>query len=58
MIGDAEAALALDLRLREAGVLARAIRPPTVPAGTSRIRFNVMATHGEEDISHVLGLLS
>ena len=58
MIGDAEAALALDLRLREAGVLARSIRPPTVPEGTSRIRFNVMATHEEEDISHVLGLLS
>ena len=58
MIGDAEAALALDLRLREAGVLARAIRPPTVPEGTSRIRFNVMATHEDDDISHVLGLLS
>jgi 8-amino-7-oxononanoate synthase len=58
MIGDAEAALSLDSRFREAGVLARAIRPPTVPEGTSRIRFNVMATHEEEDISHVLGLLS
>ncbi len=58
MIGNAEAALALDSRFREAGVLARAIRPPTVPEGTSRIRFNVMATHEEEDINHVLGLLS
>ena len=57
MIGDAKAALALDSRLREAGVLARAIRPPTVPEGTSRIRFNVMATHSEEDIDHVLHLL-
>lgn len=57
MIGDAEAALALDSRFREAGVLARAIRPPTVPEGTSRIRFNVMATHDEEDINHVLRLL-
>jgi len=38
-------------------VLARAIRPPTVPEGTSRIRFNVMATHAEEDINQVLGLL-
>ena len=57
MIGDAEEALALDSRFREAGVLARAIRPPTVPEGTSRIRFNVMATHDEEDINHVLGLL-
>ena len=58
MIGDAEAALALDSRFREAGVLARAIRPPTVPEGTSRIRFCVMATHEEEDINHVLGLLA
>jgi len=57
MIGNAEAALALDSRFREAGVLARAIRPPTVPEGTSRIRFNVMATHDEEDINHVLGIL-
>ena len=57
MMGDAKAALALDSRFREAGVLARAIRPPTVPEGTSRIRFNVMATHDEEDINHVLGLL-
>ena len=58
MIGNAEAALALDSRFREAGVLARAIRPPTVPEGTSRIRFSVMATHEEEDINHVLGLLA
>ena len=57
MVGNAEAALALDSRFREAGVLARAIRPPTVPEGTSRIRFNVMATHAEEDINHVLDLL-
>jgi 8-amino-7-oxononanoate synthase len=57
MIGDAEAALSLDSRFREAGVLARAIRPPTVPEGTSRIRFNVMETHSEEDIDHVLDLL-
>jgi 8-amino-7-oxononanoate synthase len=56
MIGDAEAALSLDSRFREAGVLARAIRPPTVPEGTSRIRFNVMETHSEEDIDHVLDL--
>ncbi len=57
MIGNVEAALALESRFREAGVLARAIRPPTVPEGTSRIRFNVMATHTQEDINHVLGLL-
>ena len=58
IIGNVEAALALDSRFREAGVLARAIRPPTVPEGTTRIRFCVMATHDEEDINHVLSLLS
>ena len=41
-------------RLREAGVLARAIRPPTVPEGTARIRFNLIATHTEGDVDRVL----
>ncbi len=50
MIGEARTALEVEARLREAGILARAIRPPTVPEGTCRIRFNVMATHEEDDI--------
>ena len=54
ILGQAEAALAMEQRLRDAGVLAKAVRPPTVPEGTSRIRFNVMATHEDADIRRVL----
>ena len=54
ILGQAEAALAMERRLRDAGVLAKAVRPPTVPEGTSRIRFNVMATHEDADIRRVL----
>lgn len=54
IVGDADDALAMERRLRDAGVLAKAVRPPTVPAGSSRIRFNVMATHEPADIDVVL----
>jgi 7-keto-8-aminopelargonate synthetase-like enzyme len=37
-------------RLLERGVFAQGIRPPTVPEGTSRLRFSVMATHEEADL--------
>lgn len=57
LLGDAETALAAERRLREAGVLARAIRPPTVPEGTARIRFNLMATHDEAAIDRALAAL-
>jgi glycine C-acetyltransferase/8-amino-7-oxononanoate synthase len=45
MVGEAETAMALCERLLEGGVFAQGIRPPTVPAGSSRLRFTVMATH-------------
>lgn len=54
LLGDAETALAAERRLREAGALARAIRPPTVPEGTARIRFNLMAIHDEADVDRAL----
>ena len=41
--GDPSTALAASEALRERGVLVKAIRPPTVPAGTSRLRFSVSA---------------
>jgi 8-amino-7-oxononanoate synthase len=48
--GSAEAALALAERLRAAGFWATAIRPPTVPAGTARVRLAFTAAHTDADI--------
>ncbi len=45
VVGDAELAMQVCEQAIEAGVFAQAIRPPTVPAGTSRLRLAVMATH-------------
>jgi len=41
LIGDEGAAMGLSAFLRERGIIAPAIRPPTVPKGSSRIRFSV-----------------
>ena len=58
MVGDARDALALAAALRARGVLAVAIRPPTVPAGTSRIRFALSAAHTEADIDALAEAMS
>jgi glycine C-acetyltransferase/8-amino-7-oxononanoate synthase len=49
-IGEAGPAMALSERILEGGVFAQGIRPPTVPEGSSRLRFTVMATHQEADL--------
>ncbi|WP_128477538.1 aminotransferase class I/II-fold pyridoxal phosphate-dependent enzyme [Halorussus pelagicus] len=54
LVGDRSDALALADRLRDSDVVAPAIRPPTVPDGTSRIRVAPMATHTEADIDACL----
>jgi len=58
IVGDARATLDLSRRLREAGVNAPAIRPPTVPNGTSRIRITLRATHSEPDVDRLVAALS
>ncbi|MFW6157767.1 MAG: 8-amino-7-oxononanoate synthase [Planctomycetota bacterium] len=58
IVGDADAAVALSEKLLEAGVLAPAIRPPTVPDGTARIRLAPMATHTAEDVQTVLDAIA
>ncbi|HEY0270660.1 MAG TPA: 8-amino-7-oxononanoate synthase [Sphingomonas sp.] len=50
IVGAAEDALALAEALQADGLLAAAIRPPTVPPGTSRLRLALRATHSEDDI--------
>ena len=50
VVGAPDAALALSAHLLDAGVLVTAIRPPSVPEGTSRLRATVMATHTDVEI--------
>jgi len=56
-IGEEARSLDVSRRLLEAGIHAQAIRPPTVPRGTSRLRFALMATHELDQIDHVLAEL-
>jgi 8-amino-7-oxononanoate synthase len=49
-VGDAAPAMALCERVLERGVFAQGIRPPTVPEGSSRLRFTVMSTHRREEL--------
>lgn len=50
MVGDARRAVALCERVLDGGVFAQAIRPPTVPDGTSRLRLTVMANHRADEL--------
>jgi glycine C-acetyltransferase/8-amino-7-oxononanoate synthase len=50
MVGDARRAMALCERALEGGVFAQAIRPPTVPEGSSRLRLTVMANHSAGEL--------
>lgn len=53
LVGDADAAVRLADALLDRGVLVPAIRPPTVPEGTARLRVTPMATHTDEDLATV-----
>ncbi|EGH42129.1 MULTISPECIES: 8-amino-7-oxononanoate synthase [Pseudomonas syringae group] len=57
MIGDASRALRLSQLLRERGLLVTAIRPPTVPAGSARLRVTLSVAHSEADVQLLLNTL-
>lgn len=56
-LDDENAALALAGALRTAGIYAAAVRPPTVPAGTSRLRFSLKRTFGRAEGERVLAAM-
>ena len=58
IIGDNQKTLALSRRLRSHGILAAAIRPPTVPAGTARLRLSVTLEHTQEDLDRAVDILA
>ena len=54
ILGSPESALQASLDLQQEGFLVTAIRPPTVPKGTARLRFTFCANHFEEDVSRLI----
>jgi 8-amino-7-oxononanoate synthase len=56
-VGEASAAMDLCERILEGGVFAQGIRPPTVPEGSSRLRFTVMSTHRREELERAAKLV-
>ncbi|ODA68941.1 8-amino-7-oxononanoate synthase 2 [Methyloligella halotolerans] len=57
IVGSAQAAQGLSRKLRAAGHWATAIRPPTVPKGTARLRFAFTAAHTDADVDDLLNVL-
>lgn len=58
LVGPPERALALSETLRDAGFLVSAIRPPTVPENTSRLRITLSAGHSSEQVERLLEALA
>lgn len=57
VLGDEAQALTAQQALAEEGFLVQAIRPPTVPKGSARLRITVRAPHTEPDIDHLADTL-
>ncbi|MFZ2161695.1 MAG: 8-amino-7-oxononanoate synthase [Sideroxyarcus sp.] len=57
LIGDNQQSLKLSEGLRERGIWVAAIRPPTVPQGTARLRITLSAAHTETDVDQLIGAL-
>lgn len=58
IIGDNDMALRFSRALEDEGIAAVAIRPPTVPDGTARIRFSLSAAHTEEELREAAAQIS
>ncbi|TFF42386.1 8-amino-7-oxononanoate synthase [Pseudomonas sp. RIT623] len=58
LIGDAGRAMALSRMLRERGLLVTAIRPPTVPTGSARLRVTLSAAHSAAQVQLLLNALA
>ncbi|MBX9656429.1 8-amino-7-oxononanoate synthase [bacterium] len=57
ILGESTKALAFAEQLRHRGVMAVAIRPPTVPPGTARIRLSISAAHESDEIQNLVSII-
>ncbi|RFC36518.1 MAG: 8-amino-7-oxononanoate synthase [Candidatus Nitrotoga sp. LAW] len=57
LVGDNNVAVALSEALRTCGIWVPAIRPPTVPKGTARLRISLSAAHSEQDVAQLISAL-
>ncbi|HEY9134767.1 MAG TPA: 8-amino-7-oxononanoate synthase [Pseudomonadales bacterium] len=57
LVGEPATALALSQALQAEGILITAIRPPTVPKGTARLRVTLSAAHSEDQVKQLLNAL-
>ncbi len=57
IVGEPAEAMRLAGKLRERGLDVRAVRPPTVPAGTARLRLSVTAAHEPGDLERLLAVV-
>ncbi len=58
LVGSAQRALALAQALRQRGFLVSAIRPPTVPVGTARLRITLSAGHDQQSVDELLEVMA
>jgi 8-amino-7-oxononanoate synthase len=57
LLGEVERSVAMSEALRQSGILVSAIRPPTVPAGSARLRITFSAAHSEQQVDQLLNAL-
>ena len=58
VLGPPELTVNFSNRLMEKNIFVSAIRPPTVPQGTSRLRINLMATHTKDDLARAIDAMT
>jgi 8-amino-7-oxononanoate synthase len=57
VLGESSEAVRASAALRERGILVPAIRPPTVPEGTARLRISLSAAHSEQEVLRLAAAL-
>ena len=58
IVGNADLAVLFSQKLLEQGIFVSAIRPPTVPENTARLRLSIMSTHTKEELDFAIRKLN